>query len=243
MPRTLVRRPLVRRTLATALALASIAASACIPYTVGSTAQTVPAGRSTRTSTSYFIPNAVRSPDDSLAGPMFGNDLEYRHGLDARSDFGLRLVPGGAVVNYKRRLGADTSHTRAGWAVMGGGGIVNFGSHAHVEATLIASGRQDRPVSAYGGLRAMQVAPITMGAVHDSPTIGFFGGLQLGDAQFTLRPELGVFYDRSALGLRSADVILVPSITLQRGRRTRESRQERREGGGWLPRGVRLPGF
>jgi hypothetical protein len=71
----------------------------------------------------------------------------------------------------------------------------------------------------YGGLRAIHVVPITQGAVRDQPTIGLFGGLQIGDADFTIRPELGVFYDHSALGLRHGDVIFVPALTLQRGRR------------------------
>lgn len=213
-----------------------LAASACIPYTVGSTAQTVPAHKTVRNTSYYFIPNAVKVPGDSAAGPLVGADAELRHGLDARSDVGFRVLPAGVVVNYKRRLGADTSHTRSAVAVMTGGGIVNAGQHAHVEASLIASGRQDGSVTPYGGLRAMQVAPISQGAVHDSPTAGLFGGLRIGDEEFTITPELGLFYDRSALKVRNADFIVVPAVTLQRGRR--------RGGGGgpfWPLRGVRWP--
>lgn len=248
-------RPITLRSLATALALVPLAATACIPYSVGSTAQPMPTGEGSWSRTVYYIPNAFQSPGDTIALPMRGVDTEYRRGLDARSDVGLRITPLGVVVNYKRRLGADTSHARAAWAVMTGAGIVNAGEHAHFEATLIASERQDLPVSAYGGLRAMQVAPITTGAVHDSPTLGVFGGLQIGDASFVLRPELGVFYDRSALGLRPGSFIYVPSVTLQRRRRGEEVRRQRREGRGgregpddgrrgprWWPGVMGLPG-
>jgi len=81
--------------------------TACLPYTVGSSAQTVPANESTHTGTFYFVPNAVKSPDDSIGVPMAGMDYEWRHGIDARSDFGVRMLPGGATTNYKRRIGAD----------------------------------------------------------------------------------------------------------------------------------------
>jgi hypothetical protein len=80
----------------------------------------------------------------------------------------------------------------------------------------------------FGGVRAMQVVPLNAGAVHDSPTLGAFGGVQLGDGAFALRPELGVFYDRSALGVRSASFIVVPAITIQRRRRDSEARTIRR---------------
>lgn len=209
------RRRLPRPAAAAATVL--LAATACIPYTVGSTAQTVPAREITRTTTYYYIPNAFKTPEDSVGTPMPGAEAEFRFGVDARSDVGLRIVPIGAVVNYKRRLGADTSHTRAATALMGGAGIVNSGEHAHLEATLIRSGSQVGTVTPYGGVRAMQVIPLGADAVSDSPTLGVFGGMRLGNERFTLVPELGVFYDRPALGLRSASVIFVPSLTLQRG--------------------------
>jgi hypothetical protein len=218
------------RSVASAIALIPLLATACLPYTVGSTAQTVPTGKWTRTSTNYIIPQAVKGPGDSVATPMWGSDLEYRHGLDARSDLGLRMVPGGGVINYKRRMGSDTSHARASVAFMTGAGIVNLGEHAHFEATLIASGRQNVPLSAYGGIRAMQVVPLSTSAVNDSPTVGAFAGLQIGGGQFTLRPELGVFYDRSALELRTSNVIFVPALSIQRNRDGGGG-----GGGSWLP--------
>jgi hypothetical protein len=55
--------------------------------------------------------------------------------------------------------------------------------------------------------------------VSDQPTVGVFGGLQIGNGWFSVRPELGVFYDHSALGLRKSDLLIVPAFTLMRGRR------------------------
>jgi hypothetical protein len=205
--------------LVVALLAAVASTSACVPYTVGTSAHPVAAGETTRATSYYFIPNAVRTPGDTVAAPLYGADFELRHGLDARSDVGVRLLPAGVAVNYKRRLGQDTSRTRPAVAFMTGAGIVNAGEHAHFEATLIASGRQGGTLTPYGGLRAMQVVPITRGAVHDSPTAGLFGGLRIGDGDFIISPEIGVFYDRSALHVRSADVIVVPAVTLERGPR------------------------
>ena len=192
--------------------------TACLPYTVGSTAQTVPAGETTHSTSAYFIPNGVRL-DDTVAAPLGSANYEFRHGLDARSDVAVRFLPGGATMNYKRRLGYDTSHVRSAVAILAGGGIVNGGEHFLMEGTLMASGREDVPISPYGGVRAMHVVPITQGAVRDTPTIGVFGGLNIGDRWFSVRPELGVYYDHSALGLRRGDLLLVPAITLMRSRR------------------------
>ena len=207
------------RRIAAASPLILIALHGCLPYTVGSTARTVPAHETTRSTMWYYIPNAIKQPGDSIAVPLAGSNLEYRHGLDARADFGLRVMPGGVAVDYKRRLDDDLTGTRTAVAFSLGGGIVNSGEHLMLQATLIASGREDASLTPYGGLRAIHVLPISQGAVSDRPTIGLFGGLELGDEQFTIRPELGVFYDHSALGLRRGDVIFVPAVTLKRGRR------------------------
>ena len=204
-----------RHILKLAAMLGILTASGCIPYTVGSTAEIVPVGRMRTAASYYFIPNGVTSPDDSTASPLAGIDLEWRYGLDLRSDAGLRLTPGGAIVNYKRRMTGTPLGPATAWML--GTGIVNAGEHAHLEATLIASGDPRAQLFPYGGLRAMQVVPITRGAVHDSPTIGGFFGMQLGAAGFALRPELAVYYDRSALDLRSGSIIAVPAITVQRG--------------------------
>ena len=102
----------------------------------------------------------------------------------------------------------------------------NGGEHFLMQGTLIASGNPYATVTPYGGVRAMHVVPITQGAVRDKPTIGAFGGLQIGDAAFTIRPELGVYYDHSALGLRRGDLMFVPAFTLGRGK-SRDIRQTR----------------
>jgi hypothetical protein len=91
--------------------------------------------------------------------------------------------------------------------------LINFGEHAHVELTLIASGREGK-LTLYGGLRAMQVAPMSRGAVSDTPTLGGFLGLRIGRADMGVSPEVGVYYDRSALGLRRATVIVVPALSV-----------------------------
>jgi hypothetical protein len=191
--------------------------TACLPYTVGTSAQTVPANETTYSVSPYFAPNAVRL-DDSVAAPMYGVDFEWRHGLDVQSDIGFRVLPGGATANYKHRFGADTSHAGSASAFAIGAGIVNWGEHALIDATLMASGREDGPMNPYYGVRVMQTIPITAGALSDQPTIGVFGGLQLGNRWFSLRPELGVFYDHSALGIRKSDLLIVPAFTLMRSR-------------------------
>lgn len=192
-------------------------ASACLPYTVGSTAQTVPVGQTSTSTSWYFIPNALKAPGDSIAAPLAGVDKEWRHGIDERSDLGVRVTSGaGAVINYKHRFVDYGQGGAPALAYMVGSGVVNGGQHLHFESTLLASGDERAAVMPYGGLRIMQVLPISAGAAHDSPTIGVLGGLQLGDASFIVRPELGVFYDRSALGVRSANYIIVPAVTLQR---------------------------
>jgi hypothetical protein len=236
----------MRRLVAPATFVASVllaGATGCLPYTVGSTAQTVPAGQTTGASSYYFVPNAYKRPEDTLATPMAGVDREWRHGLDSRSDLGLRLTSGlGAVINYKRRF-RDYGDGGPAVAYMVGGGIVNAGLHAHFEGTVVASGDERASLVPFGGVRAMQVFPISAGAVHDLPTLGAFGGVQLGDHGFTLRPELGVFYDQSALRVRSGNFIIVPAITIQRASGNRDARIVRRpEMQGSRPdRGRRVP--
>ena len=212
-------RSLVRRIVAASPAIL-LTLNACLPYTVGSTARTVPAHETTRSTQWYYIPKAVRVPGDSNAGPLAGTNFEFRHGLDSRRDVGVLLMPAsGVAVDFKQRIDDDLTGTRTAISYSIGGGIVNGGEHVMMQATLIASGRVDASLVPYGGLRAIHVLPIAQGAVSDKPTIGAFGGFELGDADFTIRPELGVFYDHSALGLRRGDVIFVPALTLKRGRR------------------------
>lgn len=196
-----------------ALAIAPLA-TGCLPYTVASTARPIPAGQKSKTGTMYFIPNAVEdSANEGRAVPMRGFDTEARWGIDERSDWGFRLTSfSGATASYKRLL----TDPRAGTAVAveGTGGFVNFGEHALVGASLLASGRESNRVTPYAGLRAMQVVPMSSSAVHDTPTIGAIVGARFGRRQHGISPELGIFYDRSALDLRKGALLLVPSISV-----------------------------
>lgn len=201
------------------LLVAGVLTSACIPYAVGSTARTVPAGKSEKASTAFIIPNGFESESDSAAATMPGIDSEMRFGLDAKSDIGVRVPSwSGVVVNYKRRLGevpAIAADTGVAVSLMVGGGFVNWGQHAEGELSLLASAREDRTLVPYGGLRVVQVAPLSRDVPHDRPTAGAFLGLRIGRGDATVTPELGVYYDHSALGIRRGDLIIVPSITLR----------------------------
>lgn len=191
------------------------ALTGCIPFTVGSTARPVPAGEHTRSSSLYVVPSSF-DVDSAHSLSRLGADTEVRYGLDDRSDMGFRVVGySGGVITYKRRLNGLTTQPGFALAAQGGVGVVNMGEHAHFEASLLASGAENT-VTPYGGIRAMQVYPISRGAVHDSPTIGAFFGVKLGDNDYAISPEIGFFHDRSALGIRTGSLIIVPSVTISR---------------------------
>ena len=195
-------------------ALTIALASGCLPYTVGSTAATVPDGEWVPSGNLYFIPNAIETPFDSVSGALVGVDAEARFGLSPRSDVGIRIPSySGIVISYKRRLGTR-SDNRPNFAALVGAGVVNLASHAYVEATLIASASESNRLTPYGGVRIMQVVPIQRGAVSDSPTAGGFFGMRVGTTTRGISPEIGIYYDRSALGLRKNTVIFVPAVTL-----------------------------
>jgi hypothetical protein len=205
----------MKRALAACAILATASIGACLPYSVGSTARTVPRGELTSATSLYVIPGAVKVPGESLQVPMRGIDPEVRWGLDDRSDIGFRAPSmNGAVVTYKRRLDGPSSDPGAGIAGMGGIGFVNGGEHGYFELTFIASGRESPIATPYGGLRVMQVVPLSETAVQDDPTSGGFLGLRLGSRDLGVSPEIGVYYDRSALHVRDRRVIFVPSITI-----------------------------
>lgn len=198
-----------------AVSLAGALATGCLPYTVGSTARPAARGEIQKTGTMYAIPGAYEDDADSLSLPQWGADGELRYGLDDYSDLGLRIPMGsGVVVNYKRRLDGPSESDGPALAVMAGGGFVNFGEHGLLELTLIASGHDRGTVTPYGGLRAMQVVPFSRYAVSDRPTLGGFVGLRLGRSDFGLSPEIGIYYDPSALELRERRVIIVPAVSI-----------------------------
>jgi hypothetical protein len=191
--------------------------SACIPYAVGKTARPVPKGEFRPSLSAYFVPNGIENinetdGDTSLA--YASADFEGRWGLSDTSDLGLRVPSAsGVVIDYKRLLSGTNDPARPAVAFIVAGGIVNLANHAYAEAGIIASGREDTAIP-YGGLRVMHVEPISAGAVSDSPTAGVFGGLRLRvGTNFSLSPELGVYYDESALGLRERNIIFIPSIS------------------------------
>jgi hypothetical protein len=198
----------------------AVGVSGCIPYAVGTTATPVAPGARATTLSAMAMPSIITF--DSAGGRSWMSlDSETRIPIDNRSDAGFRVVGGsGVVVNYKRLLTDTATRTRV--AVMPGFGFVNFASHAHFEATLLVSGYESREQATrlergsrfvpYGGLRVMQVAPLSPDAVHDTPTAGGFLGVKIGSAAFGISPEVGVFYDRSALRVRKGNIVVVPSV-------------------------------
>jgi len=192
------------------------AATACTPYAVHTTAQPLLKGEQTTGNIVTVVPKGARV-NDSVSKAMPSFDWERRRGLDDRSDVGLRINSfSGAIVSYKRRLDGVTLKQSRATAILVGAGFVNGGEHAHGEVTLITSaGDSTRSTMPYGGIRIIQIVPLSTEAVSDKPTIGVFGGTRLGGRDGGISLELGVFYDRSALGLRRNDLVIVPSIAFQ----------------------------
>lgn len=187
----------------------------CIPLTVGSTAQPVPVGTTVRSMSLYTVPNSLYDSVEKRGLSRFGMDPEVRFGIDDRSDVGVRAPSfSGVVANYKHRMNGSSVAPGTAVAFMVGGGLVNWGEHAHIEATLLASAEDNDRFTPYGGLRAMQVFPLDAGAVHDTPTVGGFFGFRLGTRTAGISPELGVFYDKSALKIHKGNILIVPAITV-----------------------------
>jgi hypothetical protein len=196
-------------------ALCLVYSGGCIPLTVGSTAQPVPVGTTVYTTSMYVVPNSFDDTLDNRSFPRYGVDPEVRFGLDEHSDIGVRVPSfSGIVANYKRRLDGVSAAPGPATAVMLGGGLVNWGDHLHLEATVMTSAEENDRFTPYGGLRVMQVIPISKGAVHDSPTLGGFLGARIGSRIAGISPEIGVFYDHSALRIRKGNLLLVPAITI-----------------------------
>jgi hypothetical protein len=204
----------MRRSVPSLLALFLPLAAGCIPYATGTTAAPLPAGVLEPSVAVYFVPGGLDpAAGDSLSASLIGADAELRYGIDERSDIGVR-APGlaGIVIDYKRRLDGGAREDPAVAALVGGG-VVNVGEHALMEFALLASARQTSRLTPYGGFKAMHVLPLTPDAVEDKPTVGVFGGVRLGSGRLGISPEVGVFYDPSALGLRERNWIVVPSFT------------------------------
>jgi hypothetical protein len=220
--------------------LSPLLVAACIPYTVGTTAQPLRAGQNS-TSMSTFVMPSIGGLESSRSASFLAVDFERRFGLDDRSDLGVRVPSGsGLIVNYKRLLTDSSKGTQV--AVMPGAGFVNLGEHAHFELTLLASARERPPVVTgvdttlrptfvpYAGIRVMQVAPLAQGAAHDLPTAGAFLGVKIGGTDFGISPEIGFFYDHSTLGVRRGDLVVVPAISVHGARLIRMIRDIGRGG-------------
>ena len=205
------------------LLLATVASAllltGCLPYATGTTAHPVDeADGPVASTTVYTVPNGPKGIDtndqDEAVGYM-GFDTEIRFGINEQTDVGVRL-PGvsGVVVNVKRRfVGADTSGFAM--AVMGGTGFINYGQNWYFGGTLIASGREAATLTPYGGTRIMQTLPLSESAASDTPTVGGFFGVRLGDRQFGISPEIGIYYDEPALDIYNDDpVLFIPSVTI-----------------------------
>lgn len=219
MPACPAHRPSIFRCLRHAAQVASAGAllTGCISYTVGQGAETAPVGERVSSSSINMVPGTLA---DSLPTRRPSVDNEVRFGLDDRTDIGFRIATwSGFMATWKRQLTrADTSarvENRARTSVMLGGGILNMGEHAGLEATLISSGKWTETGQLYGALRATQVLPITRTARQDDPVVGAAFGYLFGNRAYSIGPELGVYYDRSVLGLNSSRILVIPSVVVR----------------------------
>lgn len=200
-------------------AIASSTTIGCIPYTVATTATPVPRDSTVRSMAFTVMPGA--QPSGGRGTGWLSMDAEARRGIDSLSDVGGRLVSGaGVVFNYKRLLTGTDAGTHI--SIMPGAGILHLGDHAHLEMTVLASprdggnsaGRRASRVTPYGGLRVMQVIPLRDVALHDEAVAGAFLGLRIGTTHMGVSPEVGVFYDRSAMKMRRSNIVIVPALVV-----------------------------
>jgi hypothetical protein len=205
----------INRTQLTVIA-ALAGTTACLPYSLASTAQPVPVGEKKTTSTMWFLPNGLGNPGDTARAKrtLRGFDVETRWGIDDDADFGVRATSGqGIVLSYKRRIAgfADPDSSALAWEL--GGGIVNWGEHALGTASLIASGPKRGGANLDAGARVMHVLPLNDSSATDKPSIGGVFGARLTLGDETIIPELAIYHDPSALHIRKSSVVFVPSVS------------------------------
>jgi len=190
-----------------------------MPYAAGTTARTVPAGDLRISAPVYPVPQGLFL-DSTIADNntnYLAFDFRVRSGLSKRADIGFRAFGGGATLEYKRRV-AGAQETGSALALQGGAGVINNGNHIYFEGGAIASAAPSRTFVPYGGVRAMQVLPIGIDAAADTPTLGSFVGVRIGDADLGFSSEVGVYYDKPAFDVKARRVHVIPSITLHGSR-------------------------
>lgn len=192
----------------------------CISYTVGQGAETTPQGERAVSSSLNLVPGTLSNSDSSASTRRPSVDTDIRFGVDDRTDVGFRIATySGFMLTWKRQLSAPDSskflENRARTSIMLGGGLVNAGEHAALEATLISSSKWSAAGQWYGAVRAIQVFPITNSARSDDPVIGLSVGHLFGDRNKSMGPELGVYYDRSTLGLNTNRILVIPSFVVR----------------------------
>ncbi len=192
----------------------------CISYTVGQGAETTPQGERSVSSSLNLVPGTLSNSDRSASTRRPSVDTDLRFGVDDRTDVGFRIATySGFMLTWKRQLTAPDSskftENRARTAIMLGGGLVNAGEHAGFEATMISSSKWSAAGQWYGAVRAIQVFPITNSARGDDPVIGMSVGHLFGDRNKSMGPEIGVYYDRSTLGLNTNRILVIPSFVVR----------------------------
>ncbi len=201
--------------------LAVAALVACQPYTVGSTAQPVPRGSPTRSS-SVAVP-IQRSYVDRLGRPqlpiqtelLLDNELRFRTG--AASDLGLRLTgAAGLVVNGKRRLWGADHVDSAAIAASVGAGLLQLGSDFFAEGTLHVSGPRRRAGLPYAAIKWMDMTPLqspsSASYTPDAPSLGLILGWRFGDHATAISPEVGIWQDGDDRRFWTGRWIVVPSL-------------------------------
>ena len=208
-------RPIALALAATTLALTG----ACLPYSVGSTAQTVRPGDKATTNSYWIMPNgiALNEKDSTKASTaLFGFDRETRWGIDSASDFGLRVPSAsGLVASYKQRVSGYAHPDSAAVSWQLGGGVVNFAQHMELEASLLTSSAKRGNIAWYGGARIVHTIPMSSGLKQDQPSIGALIGARIGLANDDIMPEIAIYHDPSVTRIRSSNFIIVPSLSIK----------------------------
>ena len=190
-------------------------ASGCLPYTTGRTAATTPREQIDATVSTYVVTPGLKFTEE-VDVPAFGVDLEARYGIDDRSDLGFRVTGiSGLAVTYKRQLQERRPAVAPITSLEVGGGFVNGGDYGLVQAMLITSTREALPVAPYFGIRSLATMPFVRGDssfMKRQVSIGGFAGARLRSRDFSIIPEIGVFYSPLP-ELRRGKWIAVPSIS------------------------------